>query len=280
MKISFAISVQKTQFGAVAFGESLAVEMKTIKDLGYQGAELAIRDPQGVRRDELLGLVEELKLSVPAIGTGQAFVEEGLSLSHPDRAIREKTIARLKNHILLAQALGSMVIVGLIRGNLPSTEGAKREALQHFKEALAECSRFAEEREVKIVIEPLNRYEVNFLHTIEETLALIAELDLENVGILADTFHMNIEERDFAASLRLAKDRLWHFHVADSNRQAPGFGHLDFSLFFNTLEEIGYQGFISAEILQKPDFHSCATQTIRYLHNFIRYKEGEHDHSM
>lgn len=269
-QLSFAVSLQKTSFGAIAFGESFAGLVKELKKLGYHGVELAIRNPEEINQEEVIRTVQEANLTVPAIGTGQAFLEEGLSLSHTDDAVRRKTIERLKAHILLASSLGALVIVGLIRGNLPAGTNEREEVLVYFKEALAECSRFAEENGVKLVIEPLNRYEVNFLHTIDETVALIKSLKRPNIGILADSFHMNIEEVDFYQSLCRAQNLLWHFHIADSNRLAPGWGHTDFTPFAQALRDIHYQGFISAEILPKPNFQEAARQTVTYFARFIQ----------
>ncbi len=120
-----------------------------------------------------------------------------------------------------------------------------------------------------MVIEPLNRYETNFLNTVEETVAFIDSLGCENVGILADTFHMNIEEPNIPQAIAQAGALLWHFHIADSNRWAPGFGHLDFQPIFEELETQEYQGFVSAEIIQKPSFQEAARKTMATLKGFL-----------
>lgn len=264
-RLSFAVSLQKTRFGAIAFGESFATTVTELKKLGYQGVELAIRNPEEIDQDDVMHIVEEAALLVPAIGTGQAFLEEGLSLSSLDNTVRQKTIERLKSHILFAAPFGALVIIGLIRGNLPSDNAEQKKAVEYLKESLLECSFFAQKKGVRLVIEPLNRYEVNFLHTIEETVEFIISLGCPNIGILADSFHMNIEEADFYQSILKARGLLWHFHIADSNRLAPGFGHTNFVPLFKALQDIRYQGFISAEIMQKPNFREAARQTITYF---------------
>ncbi len=115
MKTSFAVSLQKTRFGAIAFGESFTSIISKLKELGYQGVELAIRNPQDIKEGEIKEIVKNHQLVIPAIGTGQAFIEEGLSLSSREREIREKTIERLKSHIDFASQWRSLVIIGLIR---------------------------------------------------------------------------------------------------------------------------------------------------------------------
>ncbi|HEX9244582.1 MAG TPA: sugar phosphate isomerase/epimerase, partial [bacterium] len=94
---------------------------------------------------------------------------------------------------------------------------------------------------------------------------LLTRLGEENVGVLPDTFHMNIEEPDISEALRRARPRLWHVHAADSNRRAPGSGHLDFRSLIADLGALEYGGALSAEILQLPSFEAAAAQTIGTL---------------
>lgn len=274
MRLSFAISLQKTRFGAVAFAESFEAILQDLKDFGYDGVELAVRNPQEVDRDEILKLVTQYGFQVPAIGTGQAFVEEGLSLSSLNPDIRRRAQERIKEHILFSVPFQSSVIVGLIRGVLPEAERERELAIRFFQEGLVECANFAAKYGVRLVIEPLNRYETNFLNTVEETVAFIESLHCENIGILADTFHMNIEERNIACALIRAKNFLWHFHVADSNRWAPGFGHMNFQDILYVLAALGYTGFVSAEILQRPNFKEAAQKTIRVLRTILTFVPG------
>jgi len=142
MRVSFAISLQKTRFNAVAFQESLIPVLQELKELGYDGVELAVRNPQEIDRKGLVELVAQFGLQVPAIGTGQAFVEEGLSLSSLNSEIRRRAKERLKDHILFASLFQSLVIIGLIRGVLPEDRKAKNEALSYFRESLKECASF------------------------------------------------------------------------------------------------------------------------------------------
>lgn len=265
MQLSFTVSLQKTRFGAVAFGDSLEGVFEKLKTLGYDGVELAIRNPEEIDVERVLKLVTQYDLRVPAIGTGQAFIEEGLSLSSLNPEIRRRTQERIKSHILLATPLQSLVIIGLIRGILPEDQRERDLAIHYFRDSLAECASFAEKQGVRIVIEPLNRYETNFLNTVEETLEFVNSLGYRNIGILTDTFHMNIEEQSIDSALIRAGKLLWHFHAADSNRWAPGFGHLNFQEILRVLTALGYSGFISAEVLQKPSFQEAARKNLCVL---------------
>jgi len=130
---------------------------------------------------------------------------------------------------------------------------------------------YAAQRGVELVLEPINRYETNFLNTVAETLAFLDEVAAPNVGLLFDTFHANIEEPSLAGSLRAAGQHLKHVHTADSNRWAPGSGHLDFAAVVATLRQSGYDGWLSAEILPLPgSAEQAAAQAIAHLRPLVR----------
>ncbi len=116
MKLGIVLSTQAAKFSALAYKGQIADNAKKISKLGYDGIELAIRDPQIVNLSEIQSLLSELDLTVPVIGTGQAFGEDGLSFVNPDSIIRRQAIDRIKSHMILAKELDSMVVIGLIRG--------------------------------------------------------------------------------------------------------------------------------------------------------------------
>lgn len=262
MKLSIVLSTQPASFSALAYKGNIEENIKRIKELGYDGVELAVRNPNELDVDYIKSLLKENNLPVPAIGTGQAFGEEGLSFTHTDSSIRTKAIARIKNQITFAKNFDAVVIIGLVRGIVSKNED-RNEAYKNMLAAFDECASFDEN--VKIVIEPINRYETNLLNTVEETLKFIDELGKANVGLLLDTFHMNIEEPNILESIKLAKDRISHFHVADSNRWHPGAGHINFYEIFETLQQVNYNGFVSAEILPMPDSDTAAANNIAHL---------------
>ena len=105
---------------------------------------------------------------------------------------------------------------------------------------------------VQVVLEPINRYETDFVQTAEEGLMLIDEIGSPALSLLLDCFHMNLEERDLAATVRSVGDRLGYVHLADSNRRAPGQGHIGFGEIFEALDDVGYAGPLVAEILPLP----------------------------
>ncbi len=262
--LAIVVSVQPARFEAATFKGDLDANLARVAALGYDGAELAIRDPRQIDVDDLERLVRKHRLAVPALGTGQAWGEEGLSFTDPDPAVRRAAVERVKSHIPVAERFGAVIIIGLLRGKI--RPGVSRDqAMTWLVEALRECATAAAAAGVRLALEPINRYETDLINTVDEGLALIERVGADNFGLLLDTFHMNIEEPSIEASIRKAGDRIFHFHVADSNRWYPGAGHLDFRRILQALAETGYRGFVSGEFLPRPDVETAAEAAIRYL---------------
>lgn len=263
MKLSIVLSTQPASFSALAYKGELESNIAKIAGLGYDGLELAVRDPAALDVEYLTALLQKHTLGVPAIGTGQAYGEEGLSFTDPDAAMRNGAVDRIKSQIDLAGRLNAVVIIGLIRGK---SSGARSRTW--LEEALRACSEYAARTDVRLALEPINRYETDLVNTVVEGLELIQRVGAANLGLLLDTFHMNIEEPSIERSMRLARERLFHFHIADSNRWYPGAGHLDFGHVVQVLNDMNYTGFLSAEILPLPDADTCAEKTMATMSGF------------
>jgi sugar phosphate isomerase/epimerase len=264
MKLSIVLSTHAAQFEAVAFKGDFETNIAKIAEWGYDGVELAIRDPKLIDVDELDRVISAYGLEVPAIGTGQAWGEEGLSFTSDDPTVRKAAIERIKSHIPLAKRLNAVVILGLIRGSTPKGQ-THAQSMGYLVEALQECAAEAASYNVKYALEPLNRYETDLIHTVDEGLDLIERVGADNFGLLLDTFHMNIEEPIEEESIRQCGNRIFHFHVADSNRWYPGAGHLDFKSLLSILYSIGYQGYVSGEFMPMPNPDTAAKMSIDYL---------------
>jgi 5-keto-L-gluconate epimerase len=264
MKLSIVLSTQPAQFQAATFKGDLDANLERIASLGYDGVELAIRDPKLVNLQQLASLVQKYKLRVPAIGTGQAWGEEGLSFTDPDPAIRRAAIERIKSHIPLASCFGAVIIIGLIRG-VVRPEVDETQAMDWLIAALRDCSEAARPYGIRLALEPINRYETTLINNTAQGLDLIKRVGADNFGLLLDTFHMNIEEVMIEESIRQCGKSIFHFHVADSNRWHPGAGHLDFKSILNELTLTGYQGWVSGEFIPKPDAQTAAQKSIEFL---------------
>ncbi len=268
MKLSYVLSTQPTQFQAVAFAPDLEANIARLAELGYDGVELAVREPAMLDVQAVKRMIDKHKMHVPAIGTGQVYVEEKLSFTDANASIRSSAAKRLESHISLASEFNAIVIIGLIRGMVHPPVSTD-EAHASLVDALRSLSRAASARNVRLAIEPINRYETNLLNTVDETLALTEKVGADNLGILFDTFHANIEEPHPEASLQSCGSRLFHLHIADSNRWAAGWGHTDFEPIIAILRKMKYSGWLSAEILPKPDIQAAQEQSIRAMKTMV-----------
>jgi sugar phosphate isomerase/epimerase len=264
MKLSFVVSTQPTKFQAVAFDPNFESNVAYLATLGYDGVELAVREPAKLDAARIKLVLAAQHLDVPALGTGQAYVEEKLSFTDRRESVREAALERVESHIALAREFNALVILGLIRGKLQADVPAE-EARAWLIDALRQLARHAHAKNVRLAIEPINRYETDLVNNVADALVLIEAVSADNVGILFDTFHANIEEPSMETSLRACGARLFHVHVADSNRWAPGAGHTDFARVIAVLREMDYARWVSAEILPKPDIRRAAEQTIKTI---------------
>lgn len=267
MRLSVVVSTQPAKFAAATFKGDLNTNLAAIASLGYQGVELAIRDPNILDAAWLERATRAHGLAVPAIGTGQAWGEEGLSFTDPDPSIRRAAIERIKSHIPVAARFGAVIIIGLIRGTVkPGVVHAQ--ALDWLTDGLRECGIAAQLHGIRLALEPINRYETTLVNRIQQGLELIDRVGAANLGLLLDTFHMNIEEARIEDAVCACSGHIFHFHVADSNRWYPGGGHLDFRSVLNALANTGYQGWLSGEFLPEPDALTAARNAIAHLSQF------------
>jgi len=241
-------------FCADSFPSSLSM----LKELGYSGIDLALRDPSDARKAEVSELLAHFGLSLCSIVTGPARKIDGLSLSDSRTALL--AIARVRRHIEYASQCGANVVLGWILGQLLDNEDrAASESV--LASSLRECSTIATALNVAILLEPINRYESNVARSAAEALRL-NEMSGGGFSLLLDTFHMNIEEADPLGTARAVGTLTRHVHLADSNRLVPGKGHFPFIEFLNEMEKVGFDGTFSVEALPIPDTHRAAHAAI------------------
>jgi sugar phosphate isomerase/epimerase len=264
MKLSFSVALPEEDFQG-----NWQRKLKILADLGYPAVELGISRPEKINLFFLKSLLDKERLILSAIATGRAYSEDGLSLSTLQNALRAKAIERIKKHIDLASILGSQVIVGLVRGKIENGQVSKTKYLLRLFESIKTLCDYALPKKINLTIEPINRYETDFLNTVDETLTFIKRIKRPNLKILLDTYHMNIEEKDILESIEMAKVHLSHFHLADSNRRYPGSGHLDFKKIISKLKKINYRGCLSAEILLEPNFVYCSKKYFQQINRLV-----------
>jgi sugar phosphate isomerase/epimerase len=268
MKLSYLFATPDCRAKKVlGFRGDLDQSCAQLVAFGYEGVELMVRNPRELDQVGIAKTIVQHGLTVPDIGAAPIFGEDKLSLTDKDPTLRQLTRERLRDVIDFAARFGAQVHIGRFRGYLPDDEQAG-EALAWLKDGLLEAAEYGRPKGVRVLLEPLCHFEANTLLTVLETVDFLRSLGHSNLGVIADTFHMNIEECCLPASLMAAKGYLTHVHFADSNRWYPGAGHLNFREVLEALRLIGYDGFITIEVKQEPDPETAArrgAQTIRAL---------------
>jgi len=164
--------------------------------------------------------------------------------------IRKNTVNYIKKCVDFADAINASYISVSATANMKIRPEADKETeIKWAIEGLKEAGEYAFQKDIKLTLEPWNRYETYLVNRIEQAMGIINEVNLPSVGCMADTYHMNIEEESIPNALKLAGDKLFYVHIADSNRKAPGYGHINFDNVTSALKEINYEGVLSMELL-------------------------------
>ena len=241
-----------------------------LASLGYDGIELMTKQPTKLDGQQLRQSLARYGLSLAGLCTGHIFGEDRLGLVQPDLTINRMAVERLQEFIDFAAAHldpGAMVNIGRSRGvgdptDMPGT-------LATACGAIRELADYALPKGVRLILEPISRKEVNFIHSTQDGLALVQLVNRPNFGLMLDTYHMRLEDRDFFASFYEAAPYIWHVHFSDSNRRYPGSADIDYAKVVRVLEEIHYDGFVATEIQPWPDPDQAAQRSIVYLRQFI-----------
>jgi sugar phosphate isomerase/epimerase len=277
MPIRSAVTVSlvpEARGGPFVFWDDLAGACQNAAELGFDAIELFPPSAAEVNSIELRRLLGRHNLQLAAVGTGAGWVKHRLTLTSSDATTRDRAVSFVSEIIDLAAEFGAPAIIGSMQGRFGDSalgqyadRESARAALRDSLDALAaRAAKFAQ----PLLYEPLNRYETNLANTVAAGLDLLASLRTDNARLLADLFHMNIEEVNIADAIRAAGPRLGHLHFVDSNRRPAGCGHLDFAAITAVLSDLDYQGYASAEALPWPDSRAAAEQTISAFRKWRR----------
>jgi sugar phosphate isomerase/epimerase len=258
----------------VVFRGDLCDLVDRCADLGYDGMEIAVRYAEQIDVPGVQSRLAATGLEVPCISSGQVFACDRLYMTHPDVEVRDAAVARIIAIVRVAAEFGAKVNTGRVRGIVHEGETVEIAAARYL-DCIRRCADVAEPLGVELIVEPVNRYEVNFINNCDEGLQLVRRVGRRCVKLMPDIFHMNIEDASFRRSFEEAREFITYVHVADSNRLAPGWGHMPFDEIFAALEAIGYDGYLTAEILPKPEPWAAARQTVDFLRSRFRMEAGQ-----
>lgn len=221
--------------------------MRKVKSMGYDVIEICIEDPTKLSADKMLKAAQENELTISICG---AFGPDR-DVSHEDPEIRAKGIEYLKLCVDFASEVGSSFVSGPMysatgKARLLSPED-KKQQFRWAVESLTLVASYAGSKNIGLAIEPLNRFETDLVNTLEQGVELCKAINLRNVGLLIDTFHMNIEEKSLTEAITFAAPFIFHVQASENDRGTPGKGQIHWDELFEALSKIGYEGQIVIE---------------------------------
>lgn len=238
--------------------EPIETTIERLAKAGYDAIEIG-GEPASTDVDQVRSLLDQHSLRLWGAVT---LMVGGRDLLHEDAYVRKGSVEYVKDTIDLIAALGGQILTVV-----PSTVGkivpmgSPDDEWAWAVASLKECQAHAEEKGVRLALEPLNRFETYFINRHDQALALAADVG-GNCGVCLDIFHMNIEEQDWAEAIRTVagEGKLYAVHVADNNRMPCGQGAIDWAAFVGTLEEVGYDEFLTVEFVVPVDRTPISTR--------------------
>jgi D-psicose/D-tagatose/L-ribulose 3-epimerase len=228
-----------------SFNRSHLSLLPAIKKHGFDGIEVSLFRPVDFAAADIRrGLQENaLECTICSVLTGD------LSVISEDAAVRRETLSHMKDCVKAAADVGAKLIAGPLYAPVGYLPGRRRtdDEWNWAVECYQELGPVLEVHGVEIAIEPLNRFETYFLNTAEDAVALCEAIDHPRVGILFDTFHANIEEKNLGSAFRKVAPHLKHVHTCENDRGIPGTGHVEWDDVFAALREVKYDRWLTIE---------------------------------
>jgi sugar phosphate isomerase/epimerase len=242
MTIPFRYSYSNFVYG----NEPVETSAARLSACGYDGIEI-VGEPDRYDLDHLRRVVDSAGLEVSSIGS---IYSSDRDFSAADGEVRRAAETYVRQIADMAAATGAPVAI-FAPASCGRTHGGPEGPEEHARmvDGMRRAAEYAGALGIDLAIEAWNRYETHFLNRLEQAADLATEIDLPNVGVMADVFHMGIEDGPIADAIRDVAPLLMHVHLSDTNRSVPGSGHLDFAPILTALREINYDGYLTLELL-------------------------------
>ncbi|MBD5416469.1 MAG: sugar phosphate isomerase/epimerase [Desulfovibrio sp.] len=252
MKISISVADRPGRMPQIMFAGPLGPICAKLAALGFDGIDLFFPEPPAADVAAARTALAESGLKAAMLSAQGDLMAEGLFLNRP--GVLPRLLEGSRRHLAMCAELGAKSIVGFFRGQHKDVPGGREESLKCMAEGVAAYCGLAETFGVGVLLEPINRYEMDSIHTVAEALALRERAGAPgNLSILPDVFHMHIEESSLAAAIARAAGHIGHVHFVDNTRAVPGLGCLALGALAECLGVAGYDGFLGMEAVPGPD---------------------------
>ena len=248
----------------------LAKKLTRLTELGFRAVEFSATNPSQIDVESLSTLLNQSRLNASALLTGGIYSQYRVCFASREASVREEAVRRIAALMPVANQLGTLLVIGLIQGQ--RADAANRDSAQrNIIDCLKSIGEHAERQNVHCVFEPVNHLEVGFNHTVAEVKSVLSAVGSSFLHIMADTFHLNIEESSVKGAILACGKDLSHFHLCETNRCTFGSGHLDFQMVFRTLDEMKYDGYCTV-ISESEDWNAEAEIAMRLISSGLSKK--------
>ena len=229
-----------TWLWAYQFGTEHLTCIDTAAKLGAEVMDFFVNDPRCFPTKEVAERMKQYSMETVVT---TAMTPEYNAIS-PDPAVREAALTFMKGLLDVTAELGAVVVGGVnyVGSGYHTGKPRSQQEIDWDVEYLRAAGEYAAQYGIDIALEPVKRFETHFLNTAAQALELIELTGLPNIKVHLDTFHMNIEEADIPGAIEMCGEKLAYLHLIDSNRGAPGMGHVPWVDVFKALKKIDYQG--------------------------------------
>lgn len=260
--ISAAHTASKT--APILLTGSICDCLRTAASLGFDAIEYHTRENVELDYTEIHRTMNDTGCKISMIVTGRLFTEGGISLTSSDTRNEHAALQGFIRYIDIAEALHCGLVLGWAKGNVRDTS-SKDAFFYRLSKNLRIIDDMAASKNVPIVIEVINHYEVDTFITARELVAYLDQQNFKNCYAHLDTYHMMLEEEYFSSAIQTAAKHIGYMHFADSTRWYPGSGYIDFKEILRALDSIGYDGYLSIECFPHDNAIETAQKGLQYL---------------
>ncbi len=270
MRIGMRINTPQVENHSLHYSNGdLAHTLETLARLGYDSIEIDVKHPDEINVPMLRRLLNDNGLDWCGIGTGRMWIEDGLTFTNPNPTIRKEAVARMCALIELGAEFGAVPMIGMARFGPEGLQDPDR-AWNYMMEGIYACAETAEKCNGLGMVENITRYLAPRLHTVAEIIAVLEEIHSPNLKLHYDTYSAFLEERTLYGSIVQAFPHLCYVHISDGNREAPGWGRIDYSEIIGVLAALGYEGPLVCEVLMTPSPQEVAEHSIQFIRSLLK----------